>query len=595
MRTASQAAQTIASWLAYQARSFSLKRSPSPALLFFLTSLLLMYPLFLPGMSDINPYDESVYLHTGQQLLDKGVWSNFAGNPLVDVLYALTYLPFRHSPYWMMQSCGLGRLILFSLLWLSAYLAAGQFSWFAPPVLVAGLLFVTPLAGDMVHFPSDPLFASMAGLSLWQFLRFYHTRHVRHLALASLFMGLAALARNDGLFLFLVLACLALFLILRSGRVLLNSAAVLLPFAALVGGYILIYGLFTGNYDPGVMRRTYDNFEAGQQVIFGGTGEVNAVTEAKLDARQAFGTPQENGYSVFNAIRRNPRVYLLRLEITLKNLPNQALHAYGIRFAALLFLLALRALIELARRKKYFLVAVALAWPLHLATGIAITLYREGHLLFPFYIVFALAAIGLAALLRNVGDRRERLAWTVLLLALVVYGIFANKLAIYYGSVVFLVAIWVIYLLRNRLPGERETALASLLVLLLAGIIIRGGFPGPVLPDLGSEAREQASVFLAQLLPADSKVAAASPGPVWAAKMVFANLAATDFPRLKTPQEFVQWMKSEQIQAIYVDHTLTYDNPAAWDLIKPLAGSALQRVFSGEDGDVQVFIVKSSP
>ncbi|MGE5222826.1 MAG: hypothetical protein ACM3PY_10320, partial [Omnitrophica WOR_2 bacterium] len=526
---------------------------------------------------------------------DKGAWSNFAGNPLVDVVYALAYLPFRHSPYWMVQSCGFGRLILFSLLWLSATLVAGQFSAFAPPVLAAGLLFVTPLAGDMVHFPSDPLFASMAGFSLWQLLRFYHTRHTRHLALASFFMGLAALARNDGLFLFVILACLALYLILRGGRILLNSAAILLPFAVLVGGYILIYGLFTGNFDPGVMRRTYDNFEAGQQVIYGGTGEVNAVTEAKLAARQAFGTPQENGYSVFNAIRRSPRVYLQRLEITIKNLPNQVLHAYGIRFAALLFLLALRGLIELVVRKKYFLMAATLLWPLHLTTGIAITLYREGHLLFPFFIVFALCAIGLAALLRHLGDRRERLVWTALLLALVVYGIFANKLAIYYGAVVFLVAIWVIYLFKSRFQGEREASIAPLLILLLAGIILRGSFPSPVLPALGTEAREQASVYLAQRLPPDSIVAAASPGPVWAAKMVFANLAATDFPHLTTPQEFEAWMKAEGVQAVYVDHTLTHDNPATWDLIKPLAGRSLQRVFSGEAGDIQVFIVKSAP
>lgn len=595
MRTASQAAQTAISWLATQARTFYLKLKPPPVLLLFLTSLLLMYPLFFPRMSDINPYDESVYLHTGQQLLDKGTWANFAGNPLVDVLYALTYLPFRHSPYWMVQSCGFGRLVLFSLLWWSACLVAGQLASFAPPALVAGLLFTTPLASDMVHFPSDPLFASMAGFSLWQLLRFYHTRHARHLALASLFMGLAALARNDGLFLFLILVFLSLVLILQSSRKLFNLAAVLLPFTALVGGYILIYGLFTGNYDPGIMRRTYDNFEAGQEAVYGGTGEVNAVTEAKLAARQAFGTPQENGYSVFTAIRRNPRVYLQRLGMTVKNLPVQVLHAYGIRFAAILFLLALRGLVELARRKKYLLIAIALLWPLHLATGIAITLYREGHLLFPFYVVFALSAIGLAALLRNISDRRERLVWSGLLLALVVYGIFGNKLAIYYGSVVFLVAIWVIYLLKNRFPLERDARLAPVLILLLAGIIIRGGFPSPVLPQAGTEAREQASLYMAEHLLADTKVAAASPGPVWSAKMVFANLAATDFPHLKTPREFIEWMKAEDIQAVYVDHTLTFDNPATWDLIKPLAGNGLQRVFSGEEGDIQVFIVESTP
>ncbi|MGE5224566.1 MAG: hypothetical protein ACM3PY_19195, partial [Omnitrophica WOR_2 bacterium] len=60
MRTASQAPQNAFARLAHYARTVYLKLNPSPALLLFLTGVLLMYPLFFPAMSDINPYDESV-------------------------------------------------------------------------------------------------------------------------------------------------------------------------------------------------------------------------------------------------------------------------------------------------------------------------------------------------------------------------------------------------------------------------------------------------------------------------------------------------------------------------------------------------------
>jgi hypothetical protein len=137
-------------------------------ILFFLVNLFLLSPLFLPHLSEINPWDEANYVNKGRELVDLGDWPNYAGNPLVSIFYAITYLPFHSSPYWLIHSDSLGRMLLFSLLWWSAVLTAGRLKHPAAQGITAGLLLVTPLAGEMLTFPSDPLFAGLAGLSLWQ-------------------------------------------------------------------------------------------------------------------------------------------------------------------------------------------------------------------------------------------------------------------------------------------------------------------------------------------------------------------------------------------------------------------------------------------
>ena len=566
-------------------------RHPSIPLLLYLVNLFLISPAFFLNLSEINPFDESAYINSGRMLLS-GSLPNFAGNPLVDVLYALTYLPFRSSPYWLMLSASLGRFILFSLLWLSVYLIATRLSRWANPVIMLGIFLVTPLAVETLRFPSDPLFAALAGLAFWQLLGFHEDLEVRHLWLGSAFLGLAAMARNDGLVLFVIFFGLATFLSLR--RVQLRSilAPSLVPFLILVGGYVLLAGAVTGSFELGTTRRTYENFESGQQVIFGGSGESSPVVEARLEARRIFGTPAENNYSVFNAIRRNPGVYLTRVSVLAQDLPDRLLRAYGIRFAALLALLAVRGLIELWRRKQFRLLVVFLLWPLYALTGFVITIFRPGHLQFHYYLVFGLAALGLAGLLRNLDDRRERYIWYAVLLGLVLYGLVDNKLAIYYGAAVFLVALWLVYLTLRRYRTLQGLEAILLLILLCAGLIIRGNFPSPKLPALGSEAREQAAVFMAENLTPDTKVAAGSPGVVWLARMDYAAINAADTPRDKNDVEFLDWMIRQDIEAIFVDQSLYNSNPLVWGLIKSQIGEGIERVFSADEGDVQVLIIR---
>ena len=566
-------------------------------ILFFLVNLFLLSPLFLPHLSEINPWDEANYVNKGRELVDLGEWPNYAGNPLVSVFYAITYLPFRNSPFWLIHSDSLGRVLLFSLIWWSAVLIAGRLKHPLVQGITAGLLLVTPLAGEMLTFPSDPLFTGLAGLSLWQLTGYLDDRRPRRIALASLFLGLAALARNDGLILFLIFFVLALLITLReknwrsTGRA---ALAALLPFAVLVGGYVIIYGLSTGDYRLGTLERTYLNFEAGQEVITKPTGELNEVVQARSKAQEYFGSAEENDYSVLRAIQRNPQRYLERLSALLLELPERLLRAYGIRFGALLFLLAACGAWELFQRKQYWLLAALLLWPIHLVTGLVITIFRIGHLRFHFYIVFGLAALGLAVLLKKVIEAvpRRLLVEGGILLALGFFGIIANKLAIYYGVAVLLAALLVIYVLRKSIQTQPDGMALALLILLAGGFILHGAYPSPQRRVLGSEAKEQAVVFLSQRFAEGTLVASSSPGPVWMAKMKVANLTSTDVPLDRTPEAFVDWLRSQDIQAVFVDQTLSSNSSILWGLLEAQIGTGLERIFSADQGDIQILQIK---
>jgi hypothetical protein len=564
----------------------------------YLLTLFIIHPAFLVTLGEINLWDEAAYINSGRTLLE-GRLPSIADNPLVDGVYALTYLPFQDSPFWLPQSASLGRLLAYSLLWWSAYLIARQMARFASPWLLMGIFLVTLLPLELLLFPSDALFAALAGFSFWALLRYHDSQRLRNLWAASGFMGLAALARNDGLVLFPLLLALAALLTVPWKRAWQALLPCLLPFAVIIGGYLLVYGQATGSYSLATMRRTYDNFEAGHQVIFTGSGGFSPVVESKLEARRVFGTPEENGYSVFTAIRRNPGVYLHRLRVTLAALPRQVLEAYGLRFTVPLALLALRGVLVLLRRRQYRLLAAFLLWPAHLATGFVITLFRVGHLRFPYYVVFGLSAVGLGALLQaGLGARRERWLWLAALAAAAGAGLVWNKLAVYYGAAVLLSALLVIYWALGQLALTRPedgrpawTSLVPALVLLAAGMVIRGNFPSPVVPVWGDEARERAVLYLVEHLEPGAKVAAGSPGVVWAARMTYSGLASPDVPRDKDPQAFLDWMARQGVQAVYVDHSLYNTNPLIWSLIEARLGAGFERVFTADRGDIQVLLL----
>ena len=560
------------------------------ATLLFLFNIFLIYAIFFPIMSDINPWDEAVFVHAGQDLIEGGEFPKLSENPLASLFFGITYLPFRNSTFWMLKSISLARFLLFSLIWWSTYLVAKEMRVFSPPIIVLGILFVTPLSIEMLRFPTDPLFASLAALSLWQLFRYKHTNHRRHLAYASILMALAALARVDGLILFAVLSFLAMVINFERRKLWSSAAAVLVPFAVIIGGIILIRGLVTGNYETGIPERTYTNFESGQQVAFQGSGELNAVVESRIEARRLFGTAEENGNSPFKAISRNPDAYIQRLVAAIKALPFKLLRAYGIRFAAVLLYLVIRGAVELMRERKYITLIILALWPTHLASGLIITIFRTGHLQFPFYIFFVLAAMGIWAIKKNFSSYVELAIVGGYLAILSLYGLVDNKLAIFYGAATFLGILLVLVVLKRSYAIRSATAL---LLLLCGALIIRGEFPSPILRNLGDDPKEKSIQFLVENFEPGTSIAAGSPGVIMASKMGYAGLNAADVPTNVSPLEFKEWLQVQDILVIYIDHSLYQDAPKIWQLIEPLIGDGYQRLFETEQGNYQVLVIES--
>ena len=143
------------------------KLSPFIPFVLYISSLLLAWGKIVLNLNEINPWDEAAYISNGYWALSKGWLPALGGNPLAVLFYALTYLPFQKSPFWLVFSGSLGRFVHFSMLWLSTYLVAKRLRSFAPPAIMLGIIFAMPMFLGMIRFPSDPIFASLAALCLW--------------------------------------------------------------------------------------------------------------------------------------------------------------------------------------------------------------------------------------------------------------------------------------------------------------------------------------------------------------------------------------------------------------------------------------------
>ena len=183
------------------------------------------------------------------------------------------------------------------------------------------------------------------------------------------------------------------------------------------------------------------------------------------------------------------------------------------------------------------------------------------------------------------------MAWIVVLLSFALYGVVDGKPAVTYG-VVLLLAVFAVIRLGWRSTSLRSSALAAaLLVFFAGGIILHGDYSGPKLRVLGQFSDERGVMFMIDELPEGTRVAAGSPGPIIAAKMTYMGLASLDVPRFDDPKEFLSWMSNQGIEAVYVDHSLSSDNPIYWDLISAEIGQGLQRAFVADEGDIQVLLV----
>jgi hypothetical protein len=374
--------------------------------LLFIISCMINSQLLFPYLPEINAFDETQYIASGRALL-QGRLPQLAGSPLVAVLFALIQAVLQENPSWFVISEWIARITTHALLWLSLFLVAYQTRTLVHPLVPMLLLLSSPalswLLGQVGM--TDGLFAACAGLAFCLLLS-YHERGSRcYLYASSTLLGLAALARNDGLIVIPILVILSITATwtytsqgTRLGQLSLAMAAALLPAALIVISYLLIRGMSTGQFDAGVSARSYLAFEQGQTFIFHtqyGSAELAGLAQA-TDARRLYGTPEENRHSVFRAIARNPGAFAEREIRLLTTFPMVFGQAYEL-FAPVILVLCTLGVRSLILRRRYWLAAALVGWHAHLAVYL-LTFIRPGYLLLPFFATLILAALGLAAL-----------------------------------------------------------------------------------------------------------------------------------------------------------------------------------------------------
>jgi len=561
--------------------------------LVFAVHVSLVFSAFIPNLKEVTGFAESAYINNGRMLFE-GVPTPFGYSPLSSFLYALTYIPVKHSAYWLIYSCSLGRILLFSLLWTASYLVAMSFGASKRPPATMALVVASPAFLNVSAQASHALFVAMSGLALWQFLRFYEHKTMRYLVGTSFFVALSALARSgEGMVLWFAVIFLAVWL---SWRVRPARAffACIVPCAVILGGYMLIYRGAVGKFDVGMAEYSYFTFEQGHGLAHQSEypQSDNFYVSGQIDARSLFGTPEDNHYSIVQAVVRNPRAYLQRIPGLFRQAPQYIIEMYGGTLGWMLLLFAGRGAIELFKRKFGTVLVILLFWVSYMPIYFFLV-YQPTHFLFPCYIVFLLASLGLERAVENFDSEKERFLWFASLGALLAAGFILQR-AISFSTALFLLLIFTILWVIVRQYREVESIKTIGIILILAGFIIKADYPVAEFRTLGVNPDEKATMYMKDQLPPTAVVGSYEPKNIWMAKLTYIPMFRSTLPEIKTDQDLVSWMKHNHLKAIYVDPPLKILEPAIWSLVEKQIGHALDVGFSSESGDYQVLLTRGN-
>jgi hypothetical protein len=562
------------------------------AVLFILNAVIIS-PLFFPDLGNFNLWDEAQYITRGKSLWN-GYLPDYTSNPLVSILYALSYIPIQDSPYWLLRASAIGRLINFTLLWVSAILVSKKLIPHAQPVVTAGLLAFTPVLSNLLKNSSDALFASMSAFALWQLLSYKDEKKIRHLWTSSIFISLAALSRNDGLILYIIYLPVCLLLNGSVKRKYTVLAAVITPFLLIVGGYILLHGLYTGDFELGVGKRFYIAFEQGQGVVYSDLYPgKDAMVDGVIDCRKIFGTAEENNYSVLKAITRNPEAFLKRALQNAASIPRKAKVPYGRLISIFLALMTARGIIELLTKKRYATLGIMLAWTAYLLTYF-ITFFRQGYLLLPYAVTFTLASIGLTTVASNSCGKKERYAWIAVIISLTGLGLMDANPEMVSISIIYLLGFNIIWHI-NQKSKNNKTAVIGVIIILCTTFIVTHGYPTIQFKNKEATPEEGAIIYLRENFEQNSRIGASTPGVLLASDMwpeiIFLDDTMKD-KKAMDEKDFLRWIKEKKLKAIYVDKYFREYRPNELKLIENQTGKTLEKTFETDNEEIQIYVVK---
>jgi len=559
-----------------------------PFFYIYLLAVLLYLPWFLPNISDISPWDETYYIVNGRDMLS-GQLPVLGYSPLFSFLAMVCTLFFRDSNFWLIHVNSVMRFLMFSFLFIGNWHVGKALKDQFKPIILFGFLFVSPVLTLNFEYPTDILFASLSAMAFAQVVHFINTKEIKHVWWASFWLGLGMLTRGDAMILIAVLAVFVVWFGARHHRWWRLLLAVLIPFLALSVGYVVFRGAVTGDFDTGLSERSYTAFEQGQEVDMPESeGRFDAPIESYHVARELFGTPEDNDYSVFKAISRNPEAYLSRLWEGIKTLPGLYLTAYYRRYAIFLALLVVRGLIALIQQKKIPLAILHVIWIIPLNAGIARTLVRVGYFRLFHFVIYSLAIIGVKAVLDNLKKSWEKWAWIGVLSVVLVAAFIQGDEAIRLGMTVFLCWVILTYLLFRRSSNYPKWQWMALLLLLASALLLKTSIMTFTHRKLGEDPREAASLVLRDVTEPGDYVLTCTPSVVFLADRQVANFCSADIPEFETSEAFVEWMQAQNLKVIYLDQAA----PAIlYDLCFDSRGKWLTWIYSSKGGEASIFIV----
>lgn len=567
-------------------RSLLLARFPSGRqsetiviLLVLLFNLLLVSPDLMPEFSQINPYDEAKYIESGS-LLWRFEFRQLAWGPLVALVYAPFHLVLGSMADWFLAEAWAGRFLLFVSLWLSTFYLASKLGDYAHPYVATGVLFVNLSFFSVLANPSDAVFVSFSALALAKLISFKSAQRIQDVWTGSAFVGLCVLSRVEAIVLLPLLLSLSWALGRRRhalGRLLL---AALLPSFTILAVYMLISFISSGSLDLGVGAKSYDSFEVNQPVMEGGG------LGPREEAERLFGTAEENQGSVLRAILRNPMSFVVRILANAMEIPSIYLSFFGKRLGPVLLLFAIWGAYVLVRKRGTLVLGIMFLWalqplislgflPLHLVPQIG-------------YLPLVLGAIGMGHALGSEVSDTQRRAHLLVAILLAAYGLLDNKLALLMGGLVMVFVLGLAWLMHSRNEIPRTAEAFSLLLLLAAGLILRGSYHFPDFPVLGKSPEEKAVHVMQAELPPGSKVLIQIPGPALAAGMKPVKLTGPHEEGM-TVDELQTMLRSEGIGAIYVDRRYKMD-PVLSRLLDSVWGKCLEGGHATGAGPIRLFL-----
>jgi len=551
-------------------------------LLILFINIILVSPRLLISFNEINAFDEAKYIDSGRSLTFLEV-RDIAWAPIIALIYAPLELIFRSLPDRFLFEAWGGRIILYILIWISALTLASRLRKYISPLVVSGVLFTSLAIFPILENQSDALYITIAAFGLALFYSIQQDHRLRDIQVLSILLGLAVLVRFESI---LTMGAVILLIIVmewihsQKFKVVLSA---IVPAIGVILLYLLLFWISIGKVEMSVGNKSWDSFEV-NQVSFSNPNGLNSREETQ----RLYGSREANDGSIFRAISRNPAAFIERIIVNISRLPESFLQFFGKRLAPVIGLCAVFGILLLLRKREYLLLLAVILWSLPALVSLG---FLARHFIPQVTLwIIILSSIGLFSIFRQNSSPKERIIFLSLNLLLVLFGWLGAKLAFLTAGFVIASATILIIMINSSRQKEFTNKATPFLILLSAGIILRGSYKFPDFPSVGKSAREQAVYYLQANLPEHSNILVKVPLIPVAAGMVDVRSLDAD-GEIPDANSLSTVLRNQGLDAVVVDSIFPFSSGRIRQLLEEGRGEYFQLGFRDDDGIVEIFLI----